>query len=381
MKYCGHCGKMVDEGLSFCPYCGQPLTDQGSQQPQQEGGQQAQSASVGKQFVNKLNEYVGNDKPVNLNWKMLFTNVGNKHTTEEAEEIFICGTKRTTPELDNISHEWPHPWLYSRVFIMFSLAFFLLWICCKSFENPNALPGLIVMGSFTVPLSTMILFLEVNAFRDISLYKVIQVFFVGGCASLVATLIIFSIIDPRYDDNYAAAISVGVVEEIGKGIIVFFFLSRFKRKTILGGMLIGASVGAGFAAFESAGYAMNYLFAAGWDKMMDVIFLRGFLAPGGHVTWAAITGAALVIASKAKGGIFDTTLFTDGKFWRLFILPIAMHATWDSPLTAEVAPEIYLVPVLLTILVWIIILILINMGLGEIGKIVDSESTSKSPSK
>ena len=109
---------------------------------------------------------------------------------------------------------------------------------------------------------------------------------------------------------------------------------------------------------------MNWLLQGGLGSMLDVIFLRGLLAPGGHVTWAAITGAAFVLAAKARGEI-STSLFGDSKFLRLFILPVALHALWDSPLSA-IGSEIYLVPIILTFLVWIIVLILINMGLAEV---------------
>lgn len=378
MKYCGHCGYQIDDNLSFCPHCGQRVdaTSQGDAQQQanaQNPNPNTQGQGIGNSFIHKLNEYVGNQEQTSLNWKMLFTDVTKKHTTEEAEEVFIGGTTTTTPALSEVSREWPHPWLYSRVFLMFAITFGLLYICCKSFENVNAFPGLIVVGSFAVPISTLVLFTEVNAFRDISMYKVLQVFFVGGCASLVATLIIFSITDWDFDDNYAAAISIGVIEELGKAIIVFFFLNKMNKKTILGGLLIGASVGAGFAAFESAGYAFQILLGGGWDMMMDVIFLRGILAPGGHVAWAAITGAAFVLAAKAANGQYTTNLFVDGKFLRLFILPVAMHAAWDSPLSAEIVPEVYLFPICLTVFAWIIILILINMGLGEVKKLATAE--------
>ena len=155
--------------------------------------------------------------------------------------------------------------------------------------------------------------------------------------------------------------------------------------SILSGLLIGASVGAGFAAFESAGYALqpviqffqNSGYYAAYGQQLDAsammeainqsIFLRGLLAPGGHVTWASISGAALVIAAKAKGKI-DTSLFSDGKFLRLFLIPVVLHGTWDSPLSA-IGIEFYMVPIALTIIVWIVVLILINMGLSEVSRI------------
>ncbi len=330
-----------------------------------------------------MNEYVGNDQPANLNWKVLFSDVFKSHTVEEAESIFICGTKTTTPVPSEVSKDWPHPWLYSRVLLMFLIAFGLLWICVSGFSNFNALPGMIVVGSFAVPLSIMILFMEINAWRNISMYHVIKTFLVGGCASLAATLFLFSIYTTDEMD-FVGAFTIGITEEIGKAIIVYVFLKHLNIQTILSGMLIGASIGAGFAAFESAGYAMQPLVAffqsSGYyaaygqtideeimnDAINQSIFMRGFLAPGGHVAWAAISGAALVIVHKVKG-MYDTSIFTDMKFLRLFLIPVVLHSLWDSPLN-NVCNEIlpFSGCIALIMFVWIVLLILINMGLEEV---------------
>ena len=363
MRYCSYCGKPIQDGYLFCGSCGKPVTTETTTNAQQK--QTKTSGSGDSSWVNHLNDYVGNDRPADLNWKILFTDVSKKHTTEEAEEIFIVGTRKTTPSVYEVSKDWPHPWLYSRVFLMFAIAFALLWVCCSMFQNTNALPGLIVVGSFTVPLTTMVLFLELNAWRNVSLYEVIKTFLVGGCASLVATLFLFSFFGAHELDFFGAFLT-GFIEETGKAVIVYYFLRRLGKLSILSGLLIGAAVGAGFAAFESAGYAMNYLFQGGWDVMMNVIFLRGFLTPGGHVVWAAISGAGLVIAAKAHSEI-STSLFFDAKFLRLFIIPVVLHGIWDSPLSA-IGAEMYLVPIGLTVFAWIVVLILINMGLAEVSK-------------
>lgn len=364
MKYCNYCGHPNPDDSLFCGSCGKSLN------PSNGGGMnsfasQQQHATRKSSWINSLNEYVGNDRPADLNWKVLFSDVFKSHTTEEAETIFICGTKTTTPVPSEVSKDWPRPWLYGRVFLMFAIAFCLLWMCCSMFGNPNALPGLIVVGSFTVPLSTLILFLELNAWRNISMYHVLQTFLVGGCASLVATLFLFSFFGAQELDFFGAFMT-GFIEETGKAVIVFYFLKKLNRLSILGGLLIGAAVGAGFAAFESAGYAMNFLLQGGWDVMMDVIFLRGFLTPGGHVVWAAISSAALVITAKAQNGL-STNLLYDTKFLRLFVIPVVLHGIWDSPLCA-IGSEIYLVPIGLTVLAWIVVLIFINMGLAEVSR-------------
>ena len=386
MKYCNYCGHPNQEGSLFCGSCGKPLSGNIADNSSTDTTRQERSASKDKSsWVDSLNEYVGNDRPAELNWKVLFLDVFKSHTTEEAEAIFICGTKSTTPAPSEVSKDWPHPWLYSRVFLMFLIAFGLLWICVSGFSNSNAMPGMIVVGSFAVPLSTMILFLEVNAWRNVSMYHVIQTFLVGGCASLVATLFLFSIYSVE-ELSFFGAFMVGLIEELGKAVIVYVFLKRLGKLSILTGMLIGASVGAGFAAFESAGYALQPLmqflqysgFVAAHGQMLDEqqmldaihqsIFIRGFLAPGGHVAWAAISGAAIVIAAKVKG-VFDTGVFAEKKFLRLFAIPVILHGLWDCPLAGwfnNLFP--FAGYIILIILVWMVVLILINMGLAEVSR-------------
>lgn len=389
MIYCGHCGHPNQEGAMFCGSCGKPLPRNSGRNDTENRKKHAAKGKSGGSWIDSLNEYVGNDKPADLNWKVLFSDVFKPHTTEEAEEIFICGTKTTTPGLSSVSKDWPHPWLYSRVLLMFVVTFVLLWICVNVFGNYNAFPGMIVIGSFAVPLSTMVLFVEANVWRNVSMYAVIKTFFVGGCASLVATLLLFSFYSVE-ELNFFGAFMVGLIEEIGKAVIVFAILRKLGKLSILTGLLIGACVGAGFAAFESAGYAlqpfMQYLQITGYaaaygqnvdgQEMMDAInntiFLRAVLAPGGHVAWAAISGAAFVIAAKLKG-IIDTSLFTEAKFLRLFAIPVVLHCLWDSPLAMwinEVFP--FAGYIALIAVVWIVVLILINMGLAEVSQNLNS---------
>ena len=74
----------------------------------------------------------------------------------------------------------------------------------------------------------------------------------------------------------------------------------------------------------------------------------------------------MVIAAKECGET-SSNILTNGKFLRLFAIPILLHALWDSPLS-NIGADIYLLPILLTFIVWVVVLILINMGLSEIAK-------------
>lgn len=137
MKYCSHCGHPNQDGALFCGACGKPLLDNTGSNGVGSHNHHTTSAKAGGAWIDSLNEYVVNDRPTDLNRKVLFSDVFKSHTTEEAEEVFICGTKATTPDMCSISKDWPHPWLYSRVLLMFVITFALLWICV------NAFPGIL----------------------------------------------------------------------------------------------------------------------------------------------------------------------------------------------------------------------------------------------
>jgi hypothetical protein len=94
------------------------------------------------------------------------------------------------------------------------------------------------------------------------------------------------------------------------------------------GMVLGAVVGAGFAAFESAGYALQVLLANVDDKsvvaILEIEAFRAVLAPFGHITWTALIGGALFASSR--GGRFHVT-----RGLVLTILgAVTLHALWDQ---------------------------------------------------
>lgn len=385
MTFCNNCGQPNPDGAKFCSRCGSPMAG-----GQSGGGGNSGKKAKGSSWIDSLNNYVGNKGPADLNWRVLFSDVFKSHTPEEAEEIFICGTKTTTPSPYEVSQDWPHPWLYSRVLVILFAVTFLLWICVTGFGNANAIPGMIVMGSFTVPIATMILFMEVNAWRNVSVYYVLMTFLVGGGASLVLTLVLYSI-NNFHSSGYFGAFLIALFEETGKAVIVYAFIKKLKKTYILSGMLIGACVGAGFAAFESAGYAMTPLlqflqqagFAAAqgvqlssqelFSDINNIMILRGILAPGGHVAWAAISGAGIIIAAKARGN-FEPGLLLDKHFLKLFLIPVVLHMLWDCPIQNffyQIFP--YSGVIALLVAVWIVVLILINMGLSEVSAASESD--------
>lgn len=369
-KFCTNCGQKISATSKFCPECG--ATQGATQRTTANSDLQATATELfegakkvaGKTMttvIKKANELTGETGEVNFNLKDLVSNVFKKHSKDEQEELFICGTGKTTPKESDISSEWPKPWLYSRIFAMFAITFGLLVAMAELFDNSNAIPGLIFIGALAVPFSAVVFFFEVNAPRNMSIFETIKVFFVGGAMSLVATLILFEIF-PSGELDYIGATIVGIVEEVGKLAIVAFFCKNAKVKHILTGLLIGSAVGAGFAVFETAGYAFNYLLFGGWEEMLDVIYLRAALSLGGHVVWAAISGAALVLVKKSDTLTKEHLL--NPRFLKIFAVPVILHAVWDMPILESV--EIPVVQIVLTVLAWVMVLVLINTGLKQL---------------
>lgn len=315
-------------------------------------------------IAHKISGYMGDDDHLDLNWKVLFKDIFRHHTSDDAEKIFSWGTSETTPPVSTISTDWPCPWLYSRVFAVLMSAYIILDVCFRLFANTNVLPGVITLGSFAMPVATMVMFYELNAFRNLSFYKVFVLFLVGGCVSLLCTLILFDLIrfNPQ-ELGFAEALVVGIIEETGKAIVVFFAMKKLcKPNNILYGLLVGAAIGAGFAAFESSGYAFNALMSRHvYQDAVGSIIIRGMLAPAGHVAWAAITGGALAFAARNDSLSFKTII--SKKFRRIFIIPILLHFLWDSPLLLGLPMTRNLV---LFFIVWLIVLILVDMGMDEV---------------
>jgi protease PrsW len=95
------------------------------------------------------------------------------------------------------------------------------------------------------------------------------------------------------------------------------------------GMVLGATVGAGFAAFESAGYAFSALVHHQGDhpvlSILQTEISRAVLAPFGHITWTALFGGALFAAARSDGRFRLTWPLTG-----TIVGIIALHALWDQ---------------------------------------------------
>ena len=271
----------------------------------------------------------------------------------------------------------------------------LFLLSIRHFQNANLLPGLILVGSFAVPVSTLVLFFELNVWRDISLFEVVKRFLYGGIVSIAFSLFVFRSAAGGLLQSAFGAACAGIVEEVCKVLALICVADTKKSRHILGGMLLGAAVGTGFAAFESAGYAYRYLVTGGGLAVANagvqafvnasgdfnapllqqfftmfglglcenVITLRGLLAPCGHIVWTAIAGAALW---RVKGADkFALRMLVHPSFLKVFLVPVILHMVWDC--------ESFSLPLFLNYIMngaigWAVAFSLVKEGLNEVAR-------------
>ncbi|TJY41784.1 PrsW family intramembrane metalloprotease [Cohnella pontilimi] len=369
---CPNCQYPNAREANFCTSCGSPLPKESSRpsasQPLAAGDDKR---TVLNDIATRINRVAGIDTPVELNLREVFSNVTVKHTEEEAERLFAAGTSETTPDISTIADTWPKPWLFARVFLIVAVAYFGLYLGVSQFENINLLPGLITLGSFMVPLTILIFFWEMNAPQNISMYQVMKMLLVGGVLSMIAAIFIFESLA-----DSGSAIIIGIVEEAAKVLVLLLFLKERKYPYVLNGLLIGAAVGTGFAAFESAGYAFQVLIHRDLHAMYSTIFWRGVLAPGGHIVWAALSGAALCMVKGDQA--FEWAMLKDSRFLRIFAIVVILHAVWDLPWGSFA--DLPLAQIVLTVVSWIIAFAVMNVGLKQISRNKQQPAQAISPS-
>ncbi|MFK9093080.1 PrsW family glutamic-type intramembrane protease [Bacillus salipaludis] len=346
---CPHCAYVIPDEVKSCLNCGY-----NSSSPDKTVEERN---SLFYEFAHFVDMVPRVERSVEPKFRNIFSRVFRSHSELEAERLFIVGTALTTPKIREVKETWPKPWLFARVFLFALIAFLGLYVGVSLFQNVNFIPGLIIVGAFAVPFTTLIFFWEMNAPQNIAIYRIIYVVFIGGILSMLVALVFFDILK-----NNINPITIGIAEELAKAVTVIYFVRKLKYRYILNGLLLGAAVGAGFAAFETAGYALRGLISGSYHTLYTTILWRSLLAPGGHVAWAALTGAAFCMIQGDKH--FELNMLIKPKFLRIFILAILMHALWDTPL-----PGIFpFGQLILMAASWILVFRMMRKGLKEISE-------------
>ena len=367
-QICPECGEEQPLDAESCSVCGYPLaapapqpaaaaekkTEERFSESLQSGLNKISGEKAGKSYITfgKLIK----DGPK----KRKLTDIGT-----QLDDVFGRGTPATTPKLADLHPEKASIWLFWYIMFFFIAGTAVMYCLVNFFQNSLSIPGLIFFGAIGTPLACMILFYEVDLFRSIPLYRVMEYFMIGAMFSWLIMMVGYTVFPQAGAGNLLSSLLVGVIEETAKGIITIVFIIREKRcRYILDGLLIGAAVGASYGAFETMGYILVYglMESSRTGFTVDyILVLRGLLAPGMHVAWTALVGGAFMVV-RGFGAKSEWSHVASPKFLLPFVTAVVIHGVWDTDLPLPMVIK----NGLLTAVIWTILLYYINLGLKQL---------------
>jgi RsiW-degrading membrane proteinase PrsW (M82 family) len=191
--------------------------------------------------------------------------------------------------------------------------------------NVNLVPTIILLGSFLIPVA-FVTYAFGQADEVVTAQRIFTAFVYGGVLGVLGA----SVLEAAFlrQPSGPAYAGVGLIEEAVKLAALWLLARRLPRYTMRDGIVLGAAVGFGFAAFESAGYAFDALFSAGGPSLWNLVeteLLRGILAPVGHGLWTAILGGTLFGVAARRG-----RLRLSGAVLGSYVLVALLHGLWDA---------------------------------------------------
>ena len=162
---------------------------------------------------------------------------------------------------------------------------------------------------------------------------VLSAFVTAITANLFKTFVVGGVLAASVAESYLLRPSpwmffgVGLLEEAAKLAALAYCTRHLSVRSAQDGAILGGTVGLGFAAFESAGYALVASLTVHGVSLTDLVeteLLRGLLSPFGHGVWTAILGAVLFSTAGRTG--FRVTGRLVGAYLGVSIL----HGLWDS---------------------------------------------------
>ncbi|MGW5744808.1 PrsW family intramembrane metalloprotease [Amycolatopsis sp. NPDC003861] len=213
-------------------------------------------------------------------------------------------------------------WL--RMFLVGALLWVLAVVVTFVTGNPNLVPTVVLLGSFLVPVTFVAWAFGRRRSGEVTSELLFSTFVAGGVLGVLAASLLESYL--LHPSAWLFA-GVGLIEEAVKLAVLAVLTRHLRVKFATDGLVLGAAVGFGFAAFESAGYAFTALFTERGLSLLDLVqteLLRGVLAPVGHGLWTAILGGVLFSASDHRHFALTLRLL-------LSYLGVALlHALWDA---------------------------------------------------
>jgi RsiW-degrading membrane proteinase PrsW (M82 family) len=211
---------------------------------------------------------------------------------------------------------------------MFGLGL-LLWVLTVVLtlltRNTNLVPTAVLLGSFLVPVTFVTWAFERWRDEHLTSELIVTAFVAGGIIGVLGASVLEAYL---LEPSPLLFIGVGLIEEAVKVAALALVTRSMTRRHTRDGVILGAAVGFGFAAFETSGYAFNALLTMDGLSLTNLVetqLLRGVLAPLGHGLWTAVIGG-VVFHQAGPGGRLR---YTWPVLWA-FLGVAALHALWDS---------------------------------------------------
>ena len=195
--------------------------------------------------------------------------------------------------------------------------------------NLIILPMVVLLGSFLVPVTAVVWYLDHDSSPELSPRRILSAFLIAGVLGVLgASVLEYYLISV----GLLGTLEVGLIEEAVKALLIYAMAWGIRSFHLRDGMVLGATVGFGFAALESSGYALASLFVVyqhrlylSLDGVVVTELIRGVLAPFGHGAWSAVIGGAVFAAARRKGHL----TLSWGVIGALILVAV-LHAIFDS---------------------------------------------------
>ena|SRR5437660_4125239 len=205
----------------------------------------------------------------------------------------------------------------------------LLWVASVVVtfltQNANLVPTVILLGSFLVPVTFVAYAFEHRASETLTEHTIFVGVVYGGVLGVLGASVLEAAL---VGQSLLSYVGVGLIEEGSKLAALWWVARRLPEYLPRDGIVLGAAVGFGFAAFETAGYSFNALFASraglSLGSVVETQVLRGILTPVGHGLWTGILGGVLFMGAR-HGRLRITRGLV---LWYLVVS--LLHAFWDS---------------------------------------------------
>jgi RsiW-degrading membrane proteinase PrsW (M82 family) len=225
------------------------------------------------------------------------------------------------------AERWAPAWW--AVFLIGLVMWVAAFAVARLTRNVILLPTIVLLGSFLVPVTAVIWYLDHDPSPALSPRRILVAFIIAGTFGVLgASLLEYWLVSA----GILGALEVGLIEEAVKGAFIVVVALGIRPFHLRDGMVLGATVGFGFAALESSGYALASLFVVQGGQLYlsltSVVvteLIRGVLSPFGHGMWSAILGGAIFAAAARHGRLrLSATVLV------AYLAVSVLHGAFDS---------------------------------------------------